>query len=317
MEEENNQNGNSNGFNSKNNALNFTYIHNNNNEFESSFKKYTPTKKYLISKEDFDKLNSAKIVDNSQNGHNAQNLDSNKITFYSKLRDLSNNSEGKIELSLVNEEFLNAKPLDIHSYENNHVYLYEIGNKYFLYFQDSEILEIPNSSKNIEQTKNLDMKPEESSVIKEENILEQMILIYANENDFDKSLNSNILDEYDTKEFYLINKKWIEDYKNQNYFDEIRKIIKNLDIDYSYKGFCLNIKNIVKIGKFRIIKEKMKSINNDDFFREENFYPNSYKDEFKKIKAIENNVCPKNFTLYQKIYLTYYIKKLSNLESIF
>ena len=190
MEEENNQNGNPNGFISKNNALNFTYIHNNNNELESSFKKYTPTKKYLISKEYFDKLNSAKIVDNSQNGHNAQNLDSNKITFYSKLGDLNNNSEGKIELSLVNEEFLNAKPLDIHSYENNHVYLYEIGNKYFLYFQDSEILEIPNSSKNIEQTKNLDMKPEESSVIKEENILEQMILIYANENDFDKSLNS-------------------------------------------------------------------------------------------------------------------------------
>ena len=178
MEEENNQNGNPNGFISKNNALNFTYIHNNNNEFESSFKKYTPTKKYLISKEDFDKLNSAKIVDNSQNGHNAQNLDSNKITFYSKLGDLSNNSEGKIELSLVNEEFLNTKPIDIHSYENNHVYLYEIGNKYFLYFQDSEILEIPNLSKNIEQTKNLDMKPEESSVIKEENILEQMILIY-------------------------------------------------------------------------------------------------------------------------------------------
>ena len=166
MEEENNQKGNSNGFISKNNALNFTYFHNNNNECESSFKKYTPTKKYLISKEDFDKL------------HNDQNLGSNNIIFYSKFGDLSNNSEEKIELSLVNEEFLHTKPIDIHIYENKHVYLYEIGNKYFLYFQDNEILEIPNSFNNIGQTMNSDMAPEESSVIKEENILEQMILLY-------------------------------------------------------------------------------------------------------------------------------------------
>ena len=304
MEEENNQKGNSDDFISKNNTINFIYNQNENNEFVSSLKRYTPTKKYLISKEDFDKLNkfnSTTDFNKIQNGNNGQNLDINNITFYSKLEDLKNNSESKIELSLVNEEFLNPKPLDIHSYENKYIYLYEIGNKYFLYFNDNEILEIPKPTNNREQRKNEDMIPEESSVIKEENILEQMILIYANENNFDKSLNSKIKDEYNTKKFYLINKIWIENYKNQNYFKEIKKIIEKLDIDYSYKGFCLNLKDIVKNENLIKIKNKIKPIKNkDDFFREKNFYPNTYEDEFKKINNIKNNFCPKNFTLVPK-----------------
>ena len=300
MEEENNQKGNSEDFISKNNAINFTYIHNNNNEFESSLKRYVPKKKYLISKGDFDKLNSTKVVNNIQNGNNGQNLNINNITFYSKIEDLKNNAEPKLELSLVNEEFLNNKHIDIHIYENKHVYLYEIGNKYFLYFQDNEILEMPNSSNNTDQTKKENMIPEESSVIKEGSILEQMILLYANEINFDKSLNSNILDEYDTKEFYIINKNWIENYKNRSYFKGIKKIIEELDIDYSYKGFCLNLKNIVKNEKLIKMKGKMEPINKDAFFREDNFYPNVYKDEFKNIKNIKDNFCPKDFTLVQK-----------------
>ena len=135
MEEENNQKGNSDDFISKNNTINFTYIHNNNNEFESSLKRYIPTKKYLISKEDFDKLNSTKVVNNIQNGNNGQNLNINNITFYSKIEDLKNNVESKLELCLVNDEFLKNKPIDIHIYENKHVYLYEIVNKYFFIFK--------------------------------------------------------------------------------------------------------------------------------------------------------------------------------------
>jgi len=301
MEDDNNHNGNSNDFMPKNNIINFTYIHNNNNDLESSFQKYTPTKKYLISQKDFDKLNLANQINNIQNGPNYQNNGSDKIIFYSKLRDLNNNSETKIELCLVNEEFIRANFIDMNSCQNDFVYLYKIDNKYYLYFQDNEIFEIPNSSNNSIKGKNVYMAPEESHDLNSENILEQMILLYANEQDFNKSLESKIIDEYDTKEFYIINKDWIENYKNQNYFKEISNILEELDSYYSYKGFCLNLKNIVKIEEFRNIKEKMNQIGNkDDFFREQNFYPNIYKDEFKNIKNIENNVCPKNFTLVPK-----------------
>ena len=258
MEEKSNQNENSKDFILKNNTINFIYNQNDNNKFGSSLKRYAPTKKYLISKEDFDILNSTTNGNKIQNGESGHNFESNNITFYSKLEDLNNNPETKIELSLVKEEFLFSKSIDIYSYENKNVYLYKIGNKYFLYFQDNEILEIPNSSKNTEQTKNANMKSEESLVIKEENILEQMILIYANEKDFDKSLKSNILDKYDTKEFYIINKNWIENYKNQNYFKEIKNILEKLDIDYRYKGFCLNLKNNIKNEKLKKNKTNKK-----------------------------------------------------------
>jgi len=301
MEDDNYHNGNSNDFMPKNNIINFTYIHNNNNDLESSFQKYTPTKKYLISQQDFDKLNSANQINNIQNGPNYQNNGSDKIIFYSKLGDLNNNSEPKIELCLVNEEFIRANFIDINSCQNEFVCLYKIVNKYYLYFQDNEILEIPNSSNNSIKVKNVHMAPEESHEINNENILEQMILLYANDQDFNKSLESKIIDEYDTKEFYLINKDWIENYKNQNYFKEIGKILEKIGFNYSYKGFCLNVKYIVKNEKFRKIK---KNINvkgkKSDFFMEENFYPNAYNDEFSKIKKIENNVCPKNFALVPK-----------------
>ena len=184
----NNQNENSDDFNIKDNIYNFIYIQNN-NENESSFKKYKPIKKYLISKKDFDKLNSAK------DSKNRQNYDSDKITFYSKLRDLNNNSEKKIELSLVNTKFISSTSINKESYKNKCVYLYEINKKYYLFFQDNEILEMPKPTNN--------------------NILEQMVLLYANEKNFYKSLKSKIFDEYDTKEFYLINKSWIENYKKQ------------------------------------------------------------------------------------------------------
>ena len=153
-------------------------------------KRYVPTKKYLISKKDFDILNSTTNGNNIQNGESGHNFESNNITFYSKLEDLNNNFKTKIELSLINEEFINNKHIDIHIYKNKQVYLYKIDNKYFLYFRDKQILEIPKSYKNIGKKKNEDIIPEESLEIKEENILEQMILLYANEKDFDKSLNS-------------------------------------------------------------------------------------------------------------------------------
>jgi len=301
MEDNNNHNGNSNDFMSKNNIINFTYIHNNNNDLESSFQKYTPTKKYLISQKDFDKLNSENKINSIQNGPNYQNNGYNKIIFYSKLRDLNNNSEGKIELCLVNEEFIRANFIDMNNFQNDFVYLYKIDNKYYLYFQDNEILEIPNSSNNSIKAKNVYMTNEESPEINSENILEQMILLFANEQDFNKSLESKIIDEYDTKEFYLINSNWIENYINQNYFKEISNILEELNFDYSYKGFCLNVKNIVKNEKFRKIKKYINvKGNKSNFFMEENFYPNTYNNEFSKIKKIENNVCPKDFSLVPK-----------------
>ena len=126
MEEKSNQNENSKDFISKNNTINFIYNQNDNNKFGSSLKRYAPTKKYLISKEDFDILNSTTNGNKIQNGKNGNNLDSNNITFYSKLEDFNNNSKTKIELSLVNEDFINTKHIDIHIYENKQVYLYKI-----------------------------------------------------------------------------------------------------------------------------------------------------------------------------------------------
>ena len=58
-------------------------------------------------------------------------------------------------------------------------------------------------------------------------------------------MKTSIIDEYDTKEFYLINKNIIEKFKTDH--NSFMPLI-NINFDFSYKGFS---KNLQKRAKFR------------------------------------------------------------------
>ena len=137
---------------------------------------------YIISKEDYDKgikyLNNTSTNNRNRQGNTKKNRFNLNFLFESeKIKDNLNRSrEG---LSLVTEEFLKELDIDENKYNNAFVYYFEDDQKIFLLFQSNDILEITKKEKEEKGEDNLD----------EIEIIKNMILIYANDNNLIKNLN--------------------------------------------------------------------------------------------------------------------------------
>ena len=84
------------------------------------------------------------------------------------------------------------------------------------------------------------------------------LLYLFNEKVLQNKINNKIKNEYDFKTYYLINKEWLDEYKNFFMYDSIIKKLKNkLNIDnYIYKKAKYNLNDIVKkIGQIRLYSE--------------------------------------------------------------
>ncbi len=121
-------------------------------------------------------------------------------------------------------------------------------------------------------------KKQETDENKEQIIIKSLILLYANEKYFQKLLESPIVDEYDLKNYYLINQNFIEEYKENNDYKKVSEILDAQEYNYSYKGFCFNIDNILEIPQLKKLKLKKKQ------YEEKIFYPN-----LNKIKSIKKD----------------------------
>ena len=77
--------------------------------------------------------------------------------------------------------------------KKKNINFFELKEKRYIFFEENNILEITKSEK---------ISVDE----KRENILKNLILIYAYEKNYDKLFISSIEDEYDINEYYLINK---------------------------------------------------------------------------------------------------------------
>ena len=105
----------------------------------------------------------------------------------------------------------------------------------------------------------------------EEITIKIFILLYFNEIKIQNIIKNKIKDVYNFKEYYLINKKWLNEYKEFFLYDFIiKKIEEEINIDnnnnnaaikdnnnnYSYNKAKFNLNNIVKkIGKIRLYAE--------------------------------------------------------------
>ena len=228
-----------------NKILNFTFTKDDEeNEENSKFKikNYKFECKYLISKNDYEKGNKS-------------------MFYYYKFKDILSKKEK--DFVLVDEKYLKKLNCNENIYSNKSVYYFKSGNKHFIFFGDDEIIEI-NDKK--EENKKYEIKKEEKKENneidenEEENIMKSLILLYANEKEIQKLLNSYIVDEYDLKEYYLINKNFIDEFIKNNNYKKVRDILDNKNYNYSYNGYYYNLNNIIKIPKLKEIKIKKKTI---------------------------------------------------------
>ena len=220
-------------------------------------KNYEYEKKYLISKEDYEKgINYLEQKHKRSNPY--------RPYYYYNFKSMIKNPRTN-DYVLVNENFLEDLGCDKNYYKGNFVVDFESEGKHFIYFTDDQILEITEikedhseeSDKNKiqeEENKKNNNKINKDDKNQENNILKSLILLYANEKHFQQLLNSSIIDEYDFKDYYLINKEFVDDYiKSTDY----KNLCEKLDTEeYSYNGFYFNIDKIIDKLKFEIIEYK-------------------------------------------------------------
>ena len=261
---------------------------------------------YIISKADFNKgilyLKELSQLEDDKKDNYKKTKRMTYINIYTKINDVKGNNNKNVDFCIVNEEFFKFLEIEEKIYQGKHAKFFELKEKrYIFYDNDNNILEI---SKPI----SLDDK--------KENILKNLILIYGYEKNYDKIFESRIKDEYDMNEYYLINKNWIEKYKSSNYYKDVSNILEKKKYDFSFKGFCFNLENILKTNDFTKLKNKINVSTNNYISTEKNFYPKKNEKSFKNIKDIEKDIyCPNEFILIPEFLFDLFYSEINKSET--
>ena len=144
------------------------------------------------------------------------------------------------EFYIVNKEFLPLLRNEKKLYEKQNIYFHRNENKIYLLFpnepKENNVLEIPilkNKDNNICSDKILEISKTKEIIYQKEKIFKKCLLLTAFENDLFKLMEKPIEDAFnDIKEYYLINKNWLNMYKGiyPNLFIEIKKLIDSFNI---------------------------------------------------------------------------------------
>ena len=188
------------------------------------------------------------------------------------------------KFELVDENFLTSRNIDKSLYSDKYVFNFTINRKNYIQFPKEYImLEIP-----IETNLAVDNKVE-CEVPKEngKNRIKNLIQLYKEEMDIFALFEKNINNEKDMKEYYLINKNWIDIYKEKNNYEKIKEIIlkdkKNLNEEEFLRVNYDKISNEIKDLPENLLKE-------------ENFKPKCNLN-FLAIDESKNLFCPQEFVL--------------------
>ena len=130
---------------------------------------------------------------------------------------------------------------------------------------------------------------------KRTNILTILILLYANEKELKKLFKIKITDEYDFKKYYLVNKKWIDNFKSFFKYNEICKLLSKISQFNNYKGYEKNIEKFLYKNEINTFGVNFNQIYNS-FYNEINLYP-EVNNEPKELYQFK---CPINFQLVPK-----------------
>ena len=207
--------------------------------------------------------------------------------FYSSLNDIK--AIPNKELNIVKEEDLKKKNISKNEYKDKGITYFEINNKNYLFFLDeNKLYEIPKKNNSEQEDKQyeeiikdledlnadsediLSLKNNQNNQLsdnKKKSMIKNLILLFSEKKNYYDLFKSNIKKENDLKEYYLINKNWLNIYKENVEYNKIKELFKNKKIDLKN-----NLDNIIK-NNFNDIKKYIKSTPNKNFLKEDNFCP--------------------------------------------
>ena len=228
-----------------------------------------------------------KFINNQLSKEEKNSIQSIKFNFTSD--DLITLRNNKKEFYIVDKKYLlqlgfnenNINPSNIFYFSDNS------SQKYLLFTNEGKIISI-SQEKSI-----LNMNYNDIRAF----ILTGLILLYANEKELNKILPLNIADEYDFKNYYIVNKNWINKFKSLFNYDEVYKIISKINKYNSYKGYEKNIQSFFSKNELTNIIMNIKN-NPDELIKQLSqiqFFPEVDKQSIR----LEIN-CPIDFELISK-----------------
>ena len=136
-------------------------------------------------------------------------------------------------------------------------------------------------------------------------------MLYAFEKNFVQLIEPHIKEEYDFNEYYLINKNWMNNYKQVNNFDKIGKKLEEEGLNLSYKGYLKNMNKILKNSEIlslinHINPQKIKN----EFEKEGNFSPLTDQTKINSIKEVKDLVCPMEFIAIPEKLFNFFYKNI-------
>ena len=279
--------------------INFVYSPGINKDENYVIKNYKYEHKYIISKENYEE--GIKYLKGKNKNFN------NKFYYFYKYNDIIANNYQKnnkvTDFVLVDSKFLKSLKCDENFYEKWFVVYFESGGKHFIYFYDEQILEITDINykngkeinksevENNENSKvenktpknNIDNNTSNENDNEKKDIIKTLILLYANEKHFQQLLHSPIVDEYEFKDYYLINKDFINNFQVDNQYEKLSDILDEEKYNYSYNGFIFNLNDIAEMEQLSNLKIKL----NSNKEKEKDFYPEKQKINCKNNETIK------------------------------
>ena len=225
-----------------------------------------------------------------------------KIELYSEINEMKELVKNFNNYSFINKKLLNAMGVPESKLEGNimkisrngkNTSLLSISHNYILTIEiekkkennmnlekgnkndNMSKKELNNDEKKEKEKENNEIKKGNNKVYKNLYYLEEItkkifVLLYFNDQFIQNKLKKNIKDIYNFKRYYLINKKWLKEYKEFFLYDFFEKKIESeyKNKNYSYNRIKQSLNNIVKkyLNQMRLLGETTLS----DFIRNAN-----------------------------------------------
>ena len=157
---------------------------------------------------------------------NDNKINSEHISIIKSYEDFNKNKESFY--MFINEVFCDIINIDKSLYINSSIYLFKNNNELYLFFSDKQkIMKIYDRNQYFKISEFLG-----GMIDTPKDIVDKLIMLCEGISRFDEYLNDNKLSDKNFGNYYLVNKKWLEEYKNfYNYNDIVLKYEEQMYMD--------------------------------------------------------------------------------------